>query len=110
MLPTDDASLACIEALGFSHACARIWFFNARHTREECLAVCLVSWAEGEPSTTMDGKLNPCLQCDEDRSGPVFKLVAGRTRRNSGLRSSIPRPDEEVAHVVHDYVPGVAGP
>ena len=37
--------------------------------------------------------------------GPVFKATAGRTRRNSGIRSSIPRPDEEVAHVVHDYVP-----
>jgi hypothetical protein len=109
MLPTEEGSLACIEALGFTHACARIWFFNARHTKEECLAVCLASWAEGEPSTGTDGKLNACLQCDEDRSGPVFKLVAGRTRRNSGLRSSIARPDEEVAHVVHDYVPEPPG-
>ena len=41
----------------------------------------------------------------EDRSGPVFKAVAGRTRRNSGIQSSIPRPSEQVAHVVHDYVP-----
>ena len=109
MLPTEEGSLACIEALGFTHACARIWFFDARHTKEECLAVCLASWAEGEPSTGKGGKLNACLQCDEDRSGPVFKLVAGRTRRNSGLPSSIPRPDEEVAHVVHDYVPGAPG-
>uniref|UniRef100_A0A7S3UZF0 Uncharacterized protein n=1 Tax=Aplanochytrium stocchinoi TaxID=215587 RepID=A0A7S3UZF0_9STRA len=37
-------------------------------------------------------RLNPCLQCDECRSGPVFQKVAGRTRRNSGLHSKIERP------------------
>jgi hypothetical protein len=110
MLPTDEGSLACLEALGFTTACARIWHYNARHTREECLAICLASWIEAEPSAGKDGRLNPCLQCDEDRSGPVFKLVAGRTRRNSGLRSSIPRPDEEVAHVTHDYLPDAPAP
>jgi len=52
-----------------------------------------------------DGKLNECLQCDEDRSGPVFKAVAGRTRRNSGIQSSIRRPADEVSPVAHDYVP-----
>ena len=99
-------TLSCIEALGFSHACAKIWDFNVQNTKRECFGVCMRSWMSSEPSTKPDGKLNECLQCDEDRSGPVFKTVAGRTRRNSGIRSSIPRPDEQVAHVVHDYVPG----
>jgi hypothetical protein len=63
------------------------------------------SWMSAEASTTVDGGLNECLQCDEDRSGPVFKAVAGRTRRNSGIRSSIERPDAQVSHVVHDWVP-----
>ncbi len=108
ILPDASASLACIAALGFSDPCARTWWFDARNTRVECFGACVVSWVEGEPSTRPDGRLNPCLQCDEDRSGPVFKAVAGRTRRNSGIRSSIPRPDEEVGRVVHDYVPGVA--
>ena len=36
--------------------------------------------------------LNDCLQCDEDEAGPVFKAVAGRTRRRSGLESAIARP------------------
>jgi len=58
-----------------------------------------------EPSTKADGTLNECLQCDEDRSGPVFKATAGRTRRNSGIRSSIARPDDQVSQVAHDYVP-----
>ena len=98
-------TLGCIEGLGFSHACARIWDFNVQNTKRECFGVCMRSWMSGEPSTKPDGSLNDCLRCDEDRSGPVFKVVAGRTRRNSGIRSSIPRPNEQVAHVVHDYVP-----
>jgi len=105
---TDSGSMTCLEALGFSHACARIWAFNAENTRRQCFGVCVRSWMSSEPSTKPDGSLNDCLQCDEDRSGPVFKAVAGRTRRNSGIRSSIPRRDEEVAHVVHDYVPAAS--
>jgi hypothetical protein len=98
-------TLGCLEALGFTHACAEIWNFNVQNTRRECFGVCTRSWMSGEASTKPDGTLNDCLQCDEDRSGPVFKAVAGRTRRNSGIRSSIPRPDEQVSSVVHDYVP-----
>jgi hypothetical protein len=108
--PTASGAVACLERLGFSPACARTWWFNARNTRRECLWVCVKSWVKGEPSAGPDGRLNPCLQCDEDRSGPVFKAAAGRTRRNSGIRSSIPRREDEVARVVHDYVPGVGAP
>ena len=105
VLPGEPARLSCLEALGFTRACVRIWEYDAENTRRECLGVCVVAWLQGAPPTDSQGRLNRCLQCDEDRSGPVFKLVAGRTRRNSGIRSSIPRPDEEVANVVHDYVP-----
>jgi hypothetical protein len=59
----------------------------------------------GEPPTQKDGRPNASLQCDEDRSGPVFKATAGRTRRNSGIRSSIPRRDDQIAPLVDDYVP-----
>jgi len=101
----EPGTLGCLEALGFTHACARIWNFNVQNTRRECFGICMRSWISGEASTKPDGMLNDCLQCDEDRSGAVFKAVAGRTRRNSGIRSSIQRPDEQVSHVVHDYVP-----
>lgn len=37
-------------------------------------------------------RLNPCLQCDECRSGPLFQAVAARTRRASNIKSSINRP------------------
>ncbi|MBS0580186.1 MAG: hypothetical protein JSR36_13105 [Proteobacteria bacterium] len=99
--------LACLKELGFSPACAWTWLYNIQNTRRQCLSVCAWSWIEGEESTQSGGHLNSCLQCDEDRSGPVFKATAGRTRRNSGIHSSIPRPDDEIAPVVHDYVPGV---
>jgi hypothetical protein len=81
--------------------------YNIDNTRRQCFVVCAWSWITGEPPTLPDGRLNACIQCDEDRSGPVFKATAGRTRRNSGIRSSIPRPADEIAPVVHDYVPGV---
>jgi hypothetical protein len=100
--------VTCLGALGFSRACAETWAFNARNTRYACFVPCVMSWVTGEPSARPDGRLNDCLQCDEDRSGPVFKAVAGRTRRNSGIRSSIPRPEEQVAPVVHDYLPPAA--
>ena len=102
------ASLRCLESLGFSNACAQTWRYNVQNTRHQCWGVCLWSWISGEAPTRADGRLNTCLQCDEDRSGPIFKAIAGRTRRNSGIHSSIPRPDEEIAPVVHDYVPDLA--
>eukprot|EP00924_Labyrinthula_sp_SR-Ha-C_P006837 snap_masked-scaffold_8-processed-gene-2.41-mRNA-1 protein AED:0.04 eAED:0.04 QI:0/-1/0/1/-1/1/1/0/278 len=52
-------------------------------------------WENGEY------RLNACLQCDECRSGPIFQKVAGRTRRNSGIESSIARPD--VISIHHNY-------
>jgi len=103
-----SASLKCLEDLGFSTACAQTWLYDVLNTSRQCLGVCIWSWLAGEAPTRKDGRLNACLQCDEDRSGPVFKATAGRTRRNSGLHSSIPRPDEEIAPVVHDYVPDLA--
>lgn len=92
---------ACIEALGFTAPCARIWAYNTLHTRDACLAVCAADL--DAPYNQPDGSLNPCLQCDEDESGAVFKAVAGRTRRNTGLASSICRPCSEVVPLEHRY-------
>jgi hypothetical protein len=103
-----SSSLTCLKQLGFTGACAQTWAYDIRNTRRQCFSVCLWSWVRGEAPTRGDGRLNACLQCDEDHSGPVFKATAGRTRRNSGIQSSIPRPIDEIAPVVHDYVPDVA--
>jgi hypothetical protein len=93
--------VGCIEALGFTHPCAQVWAYNTLATRAACGAVCLS--ALDEPYHAPDGSLNACLQCDEDQSGPVFQAVAGRTRRNTGLPSSMCRPCSEVRPVEHRY-------
>ena len=95
------AQKRCLEKIGFSSECGKIWRQNIAHTAKKCLFVCLRHY--GDPYNEEDGSLNPCLSCDEKYSGPVFKAVAGRTRRNSGIESAILRRGEEVADVVHDY-------
>ena len=62
--------VACLEGLGFERPCAQIWAYNTTNTRNQCLEVCLDNFASAYNQP--DGSLNPCLQCDEDRSGPVF--------------------------------------
>lgn len=96
-------AMRCLQNLGFTPACAETWYANARNTGRRCYAVCIRSWASGEPSNRPDGRLNTCLACDEAASGPVFKQVAGRTRRNSGIVTSIGRGAGEVFAVTHDY-------
>ena len=95
--------LSCLKKLGFSHECALTWYYNIRNTARQCLWTCLASWIRQEPLNRPDGSLNACLQCDEDMSGPIFKYWAGRTRRNSGIRSEIGRRREEIRPVTHDY-------
>lgn len=94
----DAANLQCLLDLGFSLPCAQIWFFNTDHTRAECFDECIA--ALEQPYHLPDGSLNPCLSCDEERSGPVFKAVAGRTRRNTGLASALCRPCDTVQRIV----------
>ena len=94
---------SCLTGLGFSPSCVDIWKFNIINTRKKCLIVCLKSKIINEPFNKPDGSLNDCLQCDEDKSGPVFKYFAGRTRRNSGIVSEIERPGEQVYEMDHCY-------
>jgi len=96
-----EANIECLMEIGFDEACAQIWYFNTQHTRESCLEVCMENLES--PHHLSDGQLNPCIQCDEDESGPIFKAVSGRTRRNSGLPSGLCRPCESVYRVDHQY-------
>jgi hypothetical protein len=96
--------VACIEGLGFTRPCAQAWAWNVRNTQGKCLEPCL--FIGDGPYHQADGTLNACLACDEKVSGAVFKAVAGRTRRNTGLASSICRPCSETRPVAHDY-PGL---
>ena len=96
-----EANIECLRAIGFDFPCAQIWYFNTLNTRTHCLDLCLA--ALDAPHHLDDGSLNPCLQCDEDISGPIFKAIAGRTRRNSGLASGLCRPCASVYRVEHRY-------
>ena len=100
--PAED-HVACLEALGFTEPCAWIWYYNTVHTRDTCASECMAGY--DDPWNNPDGSLSACLQCDEDESGDVFKAVAGRTRRNTGLASSICRPCSEVRPIEHAYSP-----
>jgi len=95
------ANVSCLEGLGFTRPCAQIWAWNTQHTRSKCLEPCLL--LGGDPYHQADGGLNACLACDEKESGPHFKAVAGRTRRNTGIASAMCRPCSESAPVAHDY-------
>ncbi len=97
----EDANVACLQAIGFDLPCARAWYFDTLHTRTVCLAPCIAEIKN--PYQLPDGALNTCIQCDEDQSGPVFKAIAGRTRRNSGLPNALCRPCSEVRPLVHSY-------
>jgi hypothetical protein len=98
-----DELTGCIAALGFTEACAQVWAYNTINTREECFDVCIA--ALNEPYHLEDGSPNACIQCDEDKSGPVFKGASGRTRRNSGLPTALCRPCAGVAQLAHRYSP-----
>lgn len=98
----EEAQRECIEELGFSDDCAKIWSWNTSNTREECMDICMQYI--GEPHNEPDGSLNECLACDEEKSGEVFQAVAGRTRRNSGVPSAICRPCHGLARISHQTV------
>ena len=100
---SESLTTRCLQNLGFTEPCAQTWFYNARNTAKHCRRVCLKSWFLREPNNLEDGGLNACLACDEEMSGEVFKQVAGRTRRNSGIESAIQRGDGETATLTHDY-------
>jgi hypothetical protein len=78
--------------IGFTRLCAEAWTYNTINTRKKCWKPCLF----GGEDNSSPCELSECLECDEVNSGPGFKHVAGRIRRNSGLDSAIPRCDGEV--------------
>lgn len=98
-----------LERVDFDEHCAETWTYNILHTSDHCTSICIKYYGlwnilrdkMNKPHTDEHGNLNPCLACDENTSGPGFKYVAGRTRRNSGIISSIQRAPEELFEVDH---------
>lgn len=97
----DDYLMECLQKLGFDGNCAKIWMYNGKHTKKVCMTTCLT--LQNAPYHNQDGSLNNCIQCDEDKSGPVFRAVSGRTRRNSGLPTALCRPCNTISTIDHHY-------
>ena len=87
----------CMKKVGFEGDCLEAWIWNLGNTAKECKGICLKQLFLR--NNKKDGSLNACLQCDEDKSGPQFKYMSGRTRRNSGLESEIQRGEDEIAEL-----------
>jgi len=49
--------------------------------------------------------LNDCITCNDKVSAPIFEKFAGRSRRRSGLLSTVARPCSSVPNIVQDPCP-----
>mmetsp|Transcript_28930 Transcript_28930/g.84031 ORF Transcript_28930/g.84031 Transcript_28930/m.84031 type:complete len:374 (+) Transcript_28930:218-1339(+) len=101
-----DEGIACLENdIGFTNACAKIWMYNGENTGQRCTLPCaaaeIQNYANNGPAP--ECALNGCLACDAEQSGPTFERVAGRTRRRSGVLTTIARPCEDMVMIDHDY-------
>ena len=111
-LLNQDEGIKCLqEEIGFTNACARIWMYNGENTGQKCTLPCaaaeIQNYANNGPAP--ECALNGCLACDEEQSGDVFEKFAGRTRRRSGVLTTIARPCEDIVMIDHDYAcPGQA--
>lgn len=109
LLTPFESLVTCIGNLGFTEPCAQIWAYNARNTQKKCFEPCIEAVLSEAlfnviiPYNNEDGSLSPCIGCDEEISGPIFKAFAARTRRNSGIPSGICRFCDGVDPVEHNY-------
>lgn len=93
-----------IEKIGFSEKCAELWAYNAWNTAITCSRTCLKDYGLANiirnrfPDDHLDdeGQIRPCILCDEVKSVPAYNYGAGRTRRNSGIISELPRDEDEI--------------
>lgn len=95
----------CFERAGFTTPCAMIWTYDALYDGQHCRDICVKEILSPFNGPAPFCPLNACLQCDEDKSGPIFKAFAGATRRRCGLQSNIARPCASVAQLDHVLCP-----
>lgn len=102
-------ALECYMNVGFSRSCAAAWLYDTTNTRIHCLNVCFQYLGKPPNKDEPNCPLNDCIMCDEVYSGPIFKKIAGRTRRDSGLVSFIIRNCSEIVYDVAPVDPCPAG-
>jgi len=81
--------------------------YDALYDGHNCRDICIKDLLKPFNGPPPFCPLNACLQCDEDKAGPVFKAYAGATRRRTGLQSNIARPCSSVAQLDHTVCPPV---
>jgi hypothetical protein len=109
--------IECFLNIGFTLDCATIWASNGLNTLLttlqilqllqvgsplppgtpesciECATTCAINPESnpgcGLPISPGTCLLTPCFSCDEDASGAIFKQFSGRTRRNSGIITTV---------------------
>lgn len=99
----------CLEqSVKLTPLCSEAWAYDGSNTKLFCTLTCIEDYGleniiigRYPPDNMPDGSLHPCIECDEDKSGAGFKYGAGRTRRNSGIVSSIKRDPGEISHIDH---------
>ena len=94
---SEDWGKKCMkEEVGFTDECNECWMENIKCDRQNCKWICLWSLFINEDYVDSEGKLNSCLQCDEDKCGPAFKKCAGANRRRSCIASDIFRDKDTI--------------
>ena len=96
-LLAEERGLQCYQEIGLTLECARIWNFDGIYDGTACLTSCITHLQDNNNGPAPACELNECLQCDEDKAGPIFSQFAARTRRRSGLLSEIIRPCSTIA-------------
>lgn len=95
--------LLCYQSLGLTLECAKIWNYDGIYDSRACAKDCVGSVTAPNNGPAPACELNPCLECDEEKAGPIFSTFAGRTRRRSGLLSEIVRSCDSIAkNITHD--------
>lgn len=98
----EAAGLQCYMDIGLTEECAKIWNYDGIYDGKACGVVCVKELDDPNNGPPPACELNDCLQCDEDKAGPIFSSFAGRTRRRSGLLSEIVRPCSSIANITHN--------
>lgn len=108
----EETARQCIRDIGFDEDCTWAWFWNSKYTRNQCQGVCmnLLEAPHHIVGGDLTGALNNCMNCDEENSGRVFKAVAGRIRRNTGLPTSMCRPHDHESWICHNYADNFENP
>ena len=103
LLEGEEEGQKCYEDIGLTQECAKIWNYDGIFDGQACGRTCaddLTSPNNGPPPLCT---ISDCLECDEEKAGPLFSQFAGRTRRRSGLLSEIIRNCDDIAKAIdHD--------